>query len=585
MRFHANSDAKLKVSAARIPIAAGLSLDPAEIAISYIRASGPGGQNVNKVATAAQLRFDLRNSPSLPEPVKSRAAPLAGTRLTQSGEIVITADRHRTQSLNRDDAVARLVALLAAATVPAQATAQDQAHPRQQAAPARGQGEARRGEAAAERHDRGRLGHARLRRATLAAPPPASVLAARSPGNAIRREMDNSARPIRHPLSLLRGFLVSEAAGGIVLMLAAALALVVANSPLAHTYFETLHVKLGPLTLSHWINDGLMALFFLLVGLEIKREMLDGQLATWPRRALPGIAAAGGMAVPALIYLAFNVQNGEVLRGWAIPTATDIAFALGVLSLLGKRVPPSLKIFLAALAIIDDLGAVLIIALFYTTGLSLIDLAGAAAVLVALFVLNRRGVLALWPYLILGIVLWVLVYRSGIHATLAGVALALTIPLRMAPGRIDDLTRSPLHRLEHGLESIVPFVIVPIFGFANAGVSFAGIGPSALVEPLTLGIAAGLVVGKLIGVFGSAALTIRVGLADLPAEASWPQLLGVALLCGIGFTMSLFIGLLAFADNEVLQNEVKLGIICGSVLAAILGSIVLLLSSRQRRSP
>ena len=385
----------------------------------------------------------------------------------------------------------------------------------------------------------------------------------------------------RRPLSLLRAFLDTEASGGIVLMLAAALALVVANSPLSEGYFEALHVDVGPLSLSHWINDALMALFFLLVGLEIKREMLDGQLATWSRRVLPGVGAAGGMLVPALIYAAVNSQNGEALRGWAIPTATDIAFALGVLSLLGSRVPASLKIFLAALAIIDDLGAVLIIALFYNTGLSLLDLAGAAAVLVGLFLLNRRGVLQLLPYLLLGVVLWVFVHRSGIHATLSGVVLALTIPLRGRAGRIDDPKASPLHRLEHGLHLIVPFFVVPIFGFANAGVSFDGMSVGTLVAPLTLGVAGGLVVGKFVGVFGSVALMVRLGFAHLPAQASWGQMFGVALLCGIGFTMSLFIGLLAFAGNSALQDEVKLGILAGSAIAALLGAAVLVNSNRE----
>lgn len=381
--------------------------------------------------------------------------------------------------------------------------------------------------------------------------------------------------------SVLREFLQSEASGGIILMVAAALALIVANSPLAHLYFEALHIYLGPLSVQHWINDALMAVFFLLVGLEIKREMLDGQLATWSRRILPGVAAAGGMAVPGLIYAALNFHDPEAIRGWAIPTATDIAFALGVLSLLGNRVPASLKVFLAALAIIDDLGAVIIIALFYTSGLSLLDLGLAAAVVVALVVLNRRGVTHLWPYLLLGAILWVFVYRSGIHATIAGVALALTIPLRMRKGGTDDMHGSPLHRLEHKLHSIVPFIIVPIFGFANAGVSFGGVTQEILLAPLTLGVGGGLVVGKVIGVFGAAALAIRLGFADMPAEAGWRQLLGVALLCGIGFTMSLFIGLLAFADSPILQEEVKLGILIGSVTAAILGSLVLMAGTRK----
>jgi NhaA family Na+:H+ antiporter len=387
--------------------------------------------------------------------------------------------------------------------------------------------------------------------------------------------------PVHKPRSLLREFLGGEASGGIVLMAAAALALIVANSPLLGAYEGALHAKLGPLSLERWINDALMALFFLLVGLEIKREMIDGQLATWPRRVLPGIAAAGGMLVPALIYVALNVQNPEAIRGWAIPTATDIAFALGVISLLGSRVPASLKIFLAALAIIDDLGAVIIIALFYSSGISVPDLVGAFAVLGLLFALNRRGILQLWPYMLLGVILWILVYRSGVHATLAGVGLALMIPLRMKDGHVDDVEHSPLHRLEHRLGKVVPFIIVPIFGFANAGVSFGGVGFAGLIEPLTLGIAGGLVFGKLVGVFGSAGIAIRLGFADLPVHASWMQLFGTALLCGIGFTMSLFIGLLAFAGNPLLQEEVKIGILAGSAAAAILGTLVLLAASRR----
>jgi NhaA family Na+:H+ antiporter len=388
----------------------------------------------------------------------------------------------------------------------------------------------------------------------------------------------------RRPLSLLRSFLEGEAAGGLVLMAAAALALAVANSPLAPAYFGALHAYIGPLSLLHWINDGLMAVFFLLVGLEIKRELLDGQLATWPRRALPGIAAAGGMAVPALVYAAFNWSDPATLRGWAIPSATDIAFALGVLSLLGPRVPSSLKVFLAALAIIDDLGAVAIIAVFYAGDLSLLDLGLAAAVLAALAALNRAGVVRLAPYLVLGALLWVLVLRSGVHATVAGVALALTIPLRATPGGADDMAASPLHRLEHGLHAWVAFAVVPVFGFANAGVSFAGVTADALLDHLTLGVALGLLVGKLVGVLGAAALAIRAGLADLPAGAGWTQVAGVALLCGIGFTMSLFIGLLAFADDPRLQDEVKIGILLGSGLAGLLGWAVLRAAPRGRRA-
>lgn len=384
--------------------------------------------------------------------------------------------------------------------------------------------------------------------------------------------------PDERTKSIFREFLDGEAAGGIILMVAAALALIVANSPLAEAYFAVLHAYLGPLSVAHWVNDGLMAVFFLLVGLEIKRETLDGQLSTWPRRVLPGIAAAGGMVVPALVYVAINRDNSAALSGWAIPTATDIAFALGVLSLLGNRVPASLKIFLTALAIIDDLGAVIIIALFYTSGLSLAYLGAAFAVIAVLVVLNRMRVMTLIPYLVLGAVLWVLVLKSGVHATLAGVALALTIPLERAAGISHDREQSPLHRLEHGLHKLVPFFVIPIFGFANAGVSLAGLSMAALVEPLTLGVAAGLVLGKLVGVFGSSAVAIRLGLADLPVNAGWLHMIGISLLCGIGFTMSLFIGLLAFAGDAALQDAVKVGILAGSLVAALLGAAVLLIA-------
>ncbi|MFC7474124.1 Na+/H+ antiporter NhaA [Dankookia sp. GCM10030260] len=397
--------------------------------------------------------------------------------------------------------------------------------------------------------------------------------------------LDGSLPGPRRPLSMLRHMLDNGAAGGLVLMSAAALALALANSPLSDAYFGTLDVHLGPLSVQHWINDGLMAIFFLFVGLEIKREFLDGQLASWKRRALPGIAAAGGMAVPALIYATFNWNDPETLRGWAIPSATDIAFALGVLSLLGDRVPSSLKVFLAALAIIDDLGAVLIIAVFYSGDIAVLELGLAAAVIAALVAMNRAGVLRLWPYLLLGTVLWALVLRSGVHATIAGVALALTIPLRAEPGRPDDMQASPLHRLEHGLHNWVAFLIVPVFGLANAGLSFAGLTTDALLDHLTLGVALGLVFGKLVGVFGSAALTIRFGLADLPMGAGWFQMVGIALLCGIGFTMSLFIGMLAFAEEPLLQDEVKVGILLGSLVAGLAGWGVLRVAPREVPAP
>ncbi|MGG6892393.1 Na+/H+ antiporter NhaA [Rhizobium sp. BR 315] len=387
--------------------------------------------------------------------------------------------------------------------------------------------------------------------------------------------------PVGRINSTLRQFLDGEASGGLVLMFVAALAILTANSPLASSYFSTLHAYIGPLSIQHWINDALMAIFFLLVGLEIKREMLDGQLSSWSRRILPGVAAAGGMLIPAGIYVAVNSGNPDTLRGWAIPTATDIAFALGVLSLLGSRVPASLKIFLAALAIIDDLGAVIVIALFYNTGISIPDLIGAMLVLVILFVLNRRQTNSLVAYLLLGAVLWVFVLRSGIHATLAGVLLALFIPITVTRGKPEASDSvSPLHRLEHLLAKPVAFVIVPIFGFANAGVSFQGISPTVMVEPVTLGVALGLVLGKVMGVFGAVFLMVRFKLADLPARASWRQVLGVSLLCGIGFTMSLFIGLLAFND-PLFQDRVKIGILAGSLTAGVFGYVGLRWAARR----
>ncbi len=379
--------------------------------------------------------------------------------------------------------------------------------------------------------------------------------------------------------SVLREVLDSGAAGGLLLMAAAVMALFVANSPLAASYFDVLHAYVGGLSVLHWINDGLMAVFFLFVGLEIKREFLDGQLSTWANRALPGIAAAGGVVVPGLIYAAVNFGSPDTLRGWAIPTATDIAFALGVLSLMGSRVPTSLKVFLATLAIVDDLVAVLVIAIFYTAEINLPALGGAGLATALLIGLNRLKVLRLAPYLVLGVALWWMVLLSGVHATIAGVVLAMTIPLRRRKGAPDDMT-SPLHRLEHGLSPWVAFMIVPIFGFANAGVSFAGMTLDIVREPVTLGIVLALFLGKQIGVFGSAALAIKLRLANVPVAASWAQLYGVSLLCGIGFTMSLFIGLLAFPD-PTLQNEVKVGVLLGSLASAVCGAALLSVAKRE----
>lgn len=373
-------------------------------------------------------------------------------------------------------------------------------------------------------------------------------------------------------MAFLSRFFAAESAGGLILMAAALAALVVANTAWSEAYFSTLQIKFLGLSIEHWVNDGLMAIFFMLVGLEIKREMLVGQLSSWSQRALPGFAALGGMLLPALIYIAVNWGNPATLAGWAIPAATDIAFALGVLSLLGKRVPISLKIFLSALAILDDLGAVVIIALFYTSGLSITMLLASVAVIVFLVVLNRCGVNRLWPYLVAGGFLWFFMLQSGVHATLAGVILALCIPL----GSPNEERKSALLYLEEKLHPWVAFAVVPVFGFANAGVSLAGITPSNLVDPVPLGVALGLLLGKQLGVFGFAALSIRSGLAKLPEESGWLQLYGIALLCGIGFTMSLFIGALAFAGQPSLVDEVKVGVLLGSILSALLGVAVLL---------
>jgi NhaA family Na+:H+ antiporter len=400
-------------------------------------------------------------------------------------------------------------------------------------------------------------------------------------------------RPIRAAIanSALRRFLTSEAAGGILLMGAAALALIVANSGLGHAYHDVLHAetgpvltpKLGPMTLHLWINDGLMAIFFLLVGLEIKREFVDGNLATWDRRRLPIMAAAAGMLLPALIFL-FAVQGDRVLyNGWAIPAATDIAFAIGVLALLGSRAPTSLKLFLTTVAIADDLGAVAIIAVFYTSAIDLAALAAAAVILAAMVAMGRAGVLRLWPYLIGAGLLWYAVLLSGVHATVAGVLAAIAIPIVKTPGA-PDAAESPLHRLEHGLAPWVAFAIVPLFGLANAGVPLGDLGLDSLLAPLPLGIAAGLFLGKQIGIFGTIWLAVRLGFAGKLRGATWRQIYGVSILCGIGFTMSLFIGGLAFPGRPDLAEEAKVGILLGSFLSAIVGYLVLRFAKPHARN-
>lgn len=386
----------------------------------------------------------------------------------------------------------------------------------------------------------------------------------------------------RRSRTTFQRFIESEAAGGLVLMASAGLGLAIANSPFAQDYTRVLHAPIAGLDLLHWINDGLMAFFFLLVGLEIKREMLEGQLDTWPRRALPLIAALGGMLVPALIFMVVNRGQAENWRGWAIPTATDIAFALGVLSLIGSRVPNSLKVFLTSLAIIDDLGAIIIIATFYASDLSFEALAVALVCAATLYWLNRRGEIRLLPYLLLGALLWVAMLTSGIHASLAGVVLAMAIPLG-APSETDG-AQSPLHMLERALAPWVAFLVLPIFGFANAGVSLADTGHASLQSPLALGVICGLFFGKQAGILGSVYLSKRLGVAALPAGASWRQIYGVSVLCGIGFTMSLFIGLLAFSDLER-EAVVKLAVLVGSLLSALAGALVLIAGTPAPQNP
>ncbi|GAB5489307.1 MAG: Na+/H+ antiporter NhaA [Parasphingorhabdus sp.] len=390
--------------------------------------------------------------------------------------------------------------------------------------------------------------------------------------------------------SALREFLESEAAGGILLMVAAALAMIVANSPLYEMYHHFLHElegptlskKLGPMTPHLWINDGLMAIFFFLVGLEIKREFVDGRLNTWDRRRLPVLAAAAGMVVPALIYLFIVKDTPELYNGWAIPAATDIAFAIGVLALLGSRAPASLKLFLVTVAIVDDMGAVAIIALVYTAEINGAALLASAVILAIMYTLNRNGVLKLWPYIILSIILWYAVLMSGVHATIAGVLAALCIPIVITPTS-PDAENSPLHIMEHGIAPWSAFLIIPIFGFANAGVSLEGMGMDQIFAPLPLGIAAGLFFGKQVGIFASVWLAVKTGFAGRLGGASWLQVYGVATLCGIGFTMSLFIGALAFPGNELLIEEAKIGVLMGSFLSAVVGYCILRFAPQAKK--
>ena len=391
------------------------------------------------------------------------------------------------------------------------------------------------------------------------------------------------------PLSAIREFLRHESAGGVVLLAAAVLAFALTNSPLAAAYLGLfdlhLTVKLGEIgfdkSLGHWINDGLMAIFFFLVGLEIKRELLEGELST-PRQALlPVVAALGGMAAPAAVYVLFNAQHPETLSGWAIPTATDIAFALGVLSLLGNRVPESLKVFLLALAIMDDLGAIIVIALFYTADLSPLALGLASIGIVALIVMNRLGVRRLAAYVLVGFYVWCCVLESGVHATLAGTVVGLCVPLRSRGGAKLDDHDSLSKRCIHALHPWVAFAIMPAFALANAGVSLAGLTWDHVTASVTLGVVFGLFLGKQAGVMAALVLARVSGLARLPDGANWAEAYGVAIITGIGFTMSLFIGSLAFADPAAIV-EMRLGVIGGSALSGLTGLAVLWLVTRGK---
>jgi len=378
----------------------------------------------------------------------------------------------------------------------------------------------------------------------------------------------------------LTSFLKSESAGGVMLMMAALLAMVVANSPLQSYYALFLdtpvEVRVGALQVAKplllWINDGLMALFFFLIGLELKRELIEGELADKRNIVLPLVGAVGGMFIPALIYIYFNIGDATTIQGWAIPAATDIAFALGVLALLGSRVPVSIKIFLTSLAIFDDIGAVLIIAAFYTADISVVSLVVVACCVFVLFLLNQRGVDVKSVYILIGVIMWVATLKSGVHATLAGIVVAMFIPMK---GKANS-EHSPLKDMERDLQGTVAFFVLPLFAFANAGISFSGVGAEHLLHSVPLGIALGLFVGKQVGVFGLCWLAIKMGLSRMPAGMSWGSLYGTAALCGIGFTMSLFIGSLAFEGTGVnLFFDERLGIILGSLASGLVGYAVL----------
>ncbi|MGX9416017.1 Na+/H+ antiporter NhaA [Vibrio sp. RC27] len=378
--------------------------------------------------------------------------------------------------------------------------------------------------------------------------------------------------------NFLRDFFKNDSSGGILLVLATAAAMMLANSGFSDVYHGFLHAKVVGMSLSHWINDGLMAVFFLLIGLEVKRELLEGALKTRDSAILPAVAALGGMVVPALVYASFNMGDPVTLSGWAIPAATDIAFALGVMALLGDRVPLSLKVFLLALAIIDDLGVIVIIALFYSSDLSTLALTVGFIATTALLIMNYLGVTRLAAYLVVGSILWIAVLKSGVHATLAGVVIGFAIPLK---GKTEDAP-SPLKSLEHALHPYVTYAILPLFALANAGLSLEGVSIESLSSAVPIGVALGLVFGKPAGIFLFSWLAIKSGVASLPVGANLRQVFAVALLCGIGFTMSIFISSLAFGQlHQDLDTLARMGILMGSTIAAVLGYVGLSLSLRK----
>ncbi|MBV7264956.1 Na+/H+ antiporter NhaA [Erythrobacter ani] len=389
---------------------------------------------------------------------------------------------------------------------------------------------------------------------------------------------NTTAPPLRRIFAPVRALFVSDASAGILLIIVAAAAMLAANSPFAYEYKQLFYGEL-PWTpipklydLHLWINDGLMAIFFFVVGLEVKREVVCGSLADPAARRLPMVAAAAGMLVPAAVYIAVS-GGGEYSNGWAIPAATDIAFAMGVLGLLGNRVPASLRLFLLTVAIVDDIGAVLVIAIFYTPTIKMVWLLVSAVVFGLMLAMNRMKVGVLWPYILMSVVLWYCVLNTGVHATIAGVLAALTIPLQRPDGN------SMLEKLEHGLAPWSAYLVVPVFGFANAGVALGGMGIEAFTDPLPIAIAAGLVIGKQLGIFSIVYLSDKVGFAPRPANATWMEIWGISILCGIGFTMSLFIGGLAFPQQPLFVEEAKIGILTGSAISAILGFIVLRLTT------